>query len=357
MALAKWNIRLFKSWDEIESVELLDRWEEMMERSANAHVFFHPVLVKVWMETYRPLRNIQPLFVFANCGEQQVIFPLVLWRRNWKNAFLRVIVPAGHSDFDYHDPLYLLPPNQEEVSSFYSALLASIDASVHYDRILLDGLHKEYMPDDALILHQESCLSSYLADVKCSGELVLPSQKSQARELLRRVRRLQEIGSLGFHRFTTKDGSGIKESLDKMLVMHVRRWPNAYKAPGFHQKLVLAGLNAGIVDFVEVQLNGFPIAWHVSFKYHGRYSLYMPALDDSYMNKGTGGMSLGFALFCAVDDGLEIVDHLRGSEEYKSAWGGDETMIYDVVMESRTLRGKIGIVAYNGIRKLKSVFA
>ena len=54
---------------------------------------------------------------------------------------------------------------------------------------------------------------------------------------------------------------------------------------------------------------------------------------------------------------MEVVDHLGEAESYKNSWGGEKAMFYNVVMESRTLRGKIGVAAYNGIRKLKGVVA
>ena len=69
-----------------------------------AHVFFHPALCMAWLETYRPIRKLEPLFCIGDSNHNHFFLPLVLWRKNWKNAFQKVIVPVGYSDFDYHEP-------------------------------------------------------------------------------------------------------------------------------------------------------------------------------------------------------------------------------------------------------------
>lgn len=59
-----------------------------MDTSPNAHVFFHPSLVKAWIDTYLPLRELTPIFVWGKCVDGNEIFlPLVLWKKNWKTLF------------------------------------------------------------------------------------------------------------------------------------------------------------------------------------------------------------------------------------------------------------------------------
>lgn len=354
MTIANWNIRLLRTWEEIASAEFISLWSDLMDRSANAHVFFHPILVGLWLDTYRPLRDIRPLFVHAIRDKQQVIFPLVLWRRNWKNAFTRVVVPAGYSDFDYHDPLFLLAPDAEEISGFYDALRNILDTQVIYDRLLIDGLHKPYLPGFARVAHSEGCLAWSLTGVDCSTGLVFSPKKGLAQETRRRYRRLEELGLVTFRRLVPSDGKIVQDSLERMLEMHAKRWPNAYKAPGYHQRLIDEGLKAGLVDFVEMSLESIPIAWRISFTYKERYSLYMPTVDEAYFKYAPGHLSLGFALYGAVKAGMKIVDHLRGAEEYKSAWGGEETMIYDVVYDRKSLSSRLRLWACQILRHLSS---
>ncbi len=353
--MSEWTIQLLTSWLEIESEVFGLFWSDLARQASNTHVFFHPVLVRIWIETYRSIYNINPLFVKATRGKQQVLFPLVLWRRNFKNGFIRVVVPAGHSDFDYHDPLFLHPPTPEEINTFYTAMLKCIDRTVAYDRMIFDGLHEPYLPKFGTVTHSEGCLAWPTCKAECSDGIILPLQKSQARSTLRRYRRLQETGTVGFRRFTSTDDPGLFETLETMLEMHSKRWPNAYKAPGFHRKLIEQGLQAGIVDFVEMSLNGTPIAWQISFAYQGRFSLYMPAFDDTYIKYSLGHLSQGYAIGCAKQSGMSVVDHLRGAEEYKSAWGSEETRIYDVTFDRETVASRTRIAAYDLLRKISDI--
>lgn len=350
-----WQITLLTRWQEIEDPAFVEQWQRIMDDSDNAHVFFHPVLVRVWLETYRPLRALQPLFVLASRGQQQVIFPLVLWRRNAKNAFLRTIVPAGHSDFDYHDPVFLLPPDEEQVQSFYAALKAELDKTVKYDRIMLDGMHKEFVPEFCKVVHQEPCLQWPLDSAEVTDGLVLPAKKKLAKDAMRRLKKLQEAGDVSWFCYDKPDFDNAQKSLRAMLVQHKKRWPNAYKAEGFHRRLVESGITAGLVDFIEVSFDGKPIAWQIGFTYKKVVSHYMPAIDPEFARFSPGHVSLGFMLAQAKIRGDSLVDHLRGAEAYKAAWGGTETLIYDAVFESTALSSRLRLTLFNLLQQAKAL--
>jgi CelD/BcsL family acetyltransferase involved in cellulose biosynthesis len=354
MNTSTWKLRLLTGWDEISAPEFVHHWTALMEKSDDAHVFFHPVIVQAWFETYRPLRDIRPLFVHAVRGEQEVIFPLVLWRRNWKNGFILMIVPAGYSDFDYHDPLFRHKPDTSEIKSFYEALQQKLDADIAYDRMLLDGLHRQYLPPYGSVVKNEACLTWPLKDAVCENNMLLPVNKHLASELRRRLRRLSEQGEVAFHQIWTSDENKLMDSLFRMLESHKKRWPNAYKAPYFHQNLVVAALNANLIDFIELAVAGKPIAWRICFKYKQRYSLYMPANCHEYTKYSPGHLSLCYALCRAKKEGMLIIDHLRGAEEYKNAWGGEETMIYDVAYDTKNILSALRRLVHKSICKADS---
>lgn len=349
-----WQIRLLTRWDEIEDPAFLKQWQLIMEHSKNAHVFFHPVLVNVWLETYRPLRSLEPLFVLASQGEQQALFPLVLWRRSRKHAWIRDVIPAGYSDFDYHDPLFLLPPEPAEVASFYESLRITLNQTIKYDRLLIDGLHHNFLPVNAKTINSDVCLTWPLRGAQPVDELLLPAKKSNARAVRRRLRRLKELGEVSFVRWSPHDLKAADKSLKTMLRMHAKRWPNAYKPPAFHEHLIQKGLAAGLVDFVEMRFDERPIAWQISFMFKGRFSLYMPAIHEDFLQYGPGNVSQAFAMAEALANGMTTVDHLRGGEGYKTAWGGEETAVYDVVFDQPSITSQIRLSAFNTLESLKS---
>lgn len=351
----RWQITLLTRWDELEAPEFVRQWEQIMAASESAHVFFHPVLVNVWLDTYKPLRELKPLFVIGTCGDQEVIFPLVLWRRNWKNAFLRVIVPAGHSDFDYHDPIFLHTPDDEQVQGFYSAMKTKLDKVVKYDRIMLDGMHEKYVPFFSTIVLQEPCLQWPLDNAVLTEGLVLPLKKRLAKETLRRARRLKERGNLTFHHYLQGEKDDIRKSLIVMLEHHKKRWPNSYKAPGFHALLLEEGIKAGILDFFELSLDSKPIAWRICYRYRDRFSLYMPTTDEDFNNYATGHISLAYALADAKEYGVVTVDHLRGGEDYKNAWGGKVTLIYDAAYKNTSPSSRLRLGLFKVIQQAKKI--
>jgi hypothetical protein len=97
-------------------------WLRAADEAFTSHVFFHPALAKVWIETYKHLQDIRPRFLLARSPAGSAILPLVLWRRNWKNAWHRLLVPVGYSDYDYHDPLATGDPVAFDWRSFWASL-------------------------------------------------------------------------------------------------------------------------------------------------------------------------------------------------------------------------------------------
>lgn len=120
-------------------MEHLASWYNILMQSLTSHVFFHPTVAKIWVDTYMPLRKMTPLFVWGESANGNKVFlPLVLWKRDWKGAFVHSIIPVGYSDYDYHDPLFQNEPSGEELSSFWDELIALLN-SYRADDILLNG--------------------------------------------------------------------------------------------------------------------------------------------------------------------------------------------------------------------------
>lgn len=92
----------------IWSDEFLSQWNSWMKHSIDAHVFFHPAMLRAWVDTYMPIRNLRRLFCIARDEGTTIFLPLALWQKNLKKVLIRTIVPVGHSDFYYHDPIVSL---------------------------------------------------------------------------------------------------------------------------------------------------------------------------------------------------------------------------------------------------------
>lgn len=324
-----WSFKWITNWDEIWSDGFQAQWHGWMEQSCSSHVFFHPALARAWVETYLPLRDIKPLFLVARHDDVTVFFPLILWRRNWKNAFLREIIPLGYSDFDYHDPLIIGTLDAFHRAVFWNALLDGLHKlGVSFDRIQLDGVRDDLVKNDRLgWLEDEICPYCDISSFS-SPDLFLPSLvKSLRGDLRRQVRRLEEHGDLTCHVYSCGDVDGALVALEQFLRVHAERWPKAYKALFFHENLIRRGIPAGVVHFSELRLNNKAISWHLGFVNRQRFYYYLPASELNWARYSPSKVHLLKCAEEAIRLKLSVYDHLRGVENYKGSWTDSFTQL------------------------------
>ena len=328
----KWYFEVINNWDDIWRKTNLARWNSVMRQSSSAHVFFHPALIKAWVDTYIPLQKMQPIFIWAkdNSGNEG-FFPLVLWKRNWKNAFIRCIVPMGYSDFDYHNPIFLRPV--QDLNSFWRQLLDYIEYSFHYDQITLDGI-TDAMTCEALFWNQdEICPYMALDNINNEQQLLYSLKTSLRGDVRRQIRRLKEVGVLSFT--TYHQPEDVWPTFDSFLEEHRHRWPNAYKAPLFHRHLIEQGLKDGLVHFSSLNIDNQPIAWHLGFSYRKRFYYYMPAGNNIFANYSPVKIHLYYLIKWSIEKKYELYDHLKGDENYKTGWSNGYQYVNSLTKRSK----------------------
>ncbi len=330
-----WNIEIIKDWNIIFSEKNKKKWMEVLDKSPNAHVFFHPALVEAWVETYRPLRKLEPLFIWGTHDDIQVVFPLVRWKRNWKNAFQKMIVPMGYSDFDYHDPIFSKEVSSEEIQSFYVKLLSYLK---DFDSIVFDGIHSGFIPDNFQVLFEEPCPRIDLSGFDSIDSYIQSLSKNNRKSYQRRKSNLESEYEVSYSICDnlSKDNE-IKENISSMLKLHSERWPNAYKAPKFHQLLIKKGMESGVLIIYQIKAGENIVSWQLSFLFKNSLMLYMPIMNPEFLNYSPGTLSLLFCVEDALNRELKEIDQLRGEESYKKNWTPDANMIYNVSFENKSL--------------------
>lgn len=278
-----WNFEILKQVNGSWPSAAMDEWHELAEAGVCSHVFFHPAMVKAWLETYKPLRHIKPLMIRADNGDNVALLPMVLWHRNWKNAFQKAIVPVGYSDFDYHDPLFRNHPSEHSLSEYWDGLIKFIDANFKYDTFTTDGITDSLTAPSQNWQQGEICPLLNLNDIHSEEELMSFFKTSLRGDIRRQMRRLEEIGSLKLTEYHSFDEVP-QETFAKFMEQHTLRWPKAYKAPHFHENLLRYGLNAGVVHFSVLSAGEHEIAWHLGFTHRGRFYYYMPAGNQVFSN-------------------------------------------------------------------------
>ncbi|MDO9207675.1 MAG: GNAT family N-acetyltransferase [Sulfuricurvum sp.] len=308
-------------WDTIWSDTFLERWHRWMETSENVHVFFHPAMVKAWVDTYMPLRDIRPIFCIATQGETTLFLPLVLWHKNWKNAFVRSIVPVGYSDFDYHDPIVT---GNKNISwgQFWDEFFKEVEKKWenNFDTIDIDGIRQRSIGTSAHWQEIEACPYIELSSFSNSDEFLQSLKKNLRQDTKRRVRRMEENSNVQFEVFNPDDLETALETLPELLRHHILRWPNAYKAPNFHTNLIKVLLPIGLLHFSRIILDSKTISWRIGFIYRDRYYSYMPAFDIEYNQYSPGKVHLFYCIDDAIKRKIQVYDQLRGAELYKNEW-------------------------------------
>lgn len=329
--MSVWKFEWITSWEEVFTAAFQRQWHQWIEHSSTSHVFSHPSLAEAWIETYRPIRSVTPLFVIAENGGSTIFLPLVLWKQNWRNAWRRLIVPVGYSDFDYNAPVVV--GGLSDFGSFWEGLASELNsrwASAH-DHVDLGGIPGPEAKGNLGWSSSGACPWCDLSAFSDIYSFIASLGNNLRRDLGRRRRRLNELGRVEYHLYAAQDNAKAEEALKPFLARHAQRWPNAYKAPGFHQKLLQRGLAAGIVHFSELRVDGRPLSWHFGFVWNGRYYYYLPAIDGDFANYSPGKVHVLCCIDSAIKSRVRIFDFLRGDESYKSGWASQ-------VLELKTSR-------------------
>ena len=347
--MSRWNIQLISDWDSIWETQHLQRWQSHMDTAERSHVFFHPALIRAWVETYLPLRSLRPLFLWARSTDgNTATLPLVLWRRNWKNAWMKMIIPMGYSDFDYHDPIFHRTPDNESAAAFWSSVEEALK-EIDYDQIELDGLHAVYAPSHWSKKGDEPCPFIDLHEMKTLDDYLATLSSKLRGELRRLMKKLHTSGSFHMQEFTYQDLKSAQDSLKTMLEHHRKRWPNAYKAPHFHEKIVTYGLQAEIVHFTQTMFENRHMSWILSFIYRGDYYYWMPAMNQELSKLSPGKINLILCIEAALNKKLTKYDHLKGGELYKSRF----TSCCDYVSTALSSRTTLGCKLKQALLRLR----
>lgn len=343
----KWTFEVCQNWESIWSNDYQTQWLHLLDISPHTHIFFYPPLVEVWMKTYLPIRNLTPIFIWGKKNDNEVFLPLVLWKKNWKNAFLKTIVPVGYSDYDYHEPIFKsLPP---DLIGFWDDLYSFLKTTYHPDEIDITGIREEFTSKTSEWIKEEGCPFLSLENIHSNEELMNFFKVNLRNDIRRRIRRLQEQGELHLKEY--QSAQEVRTTFEKFMKEHCRKWPNAYKAPHFHENLLSDLLLNSNVHFSSLNLGNTPIAWHLGFSDKETYYYYMPVANHKYTAYSPVKIHLYYLLNRAIRMGYIKYDHLRGEENYKNGWSNGCDFVYHANWNNDKLTTKIKLYFINQIKK------
>ncbi|CAN5900496.1 hypothetical protein BH23ACT5_BH23ACT5_12000 [soil metagenome] len=232
---------------------------------------------------------------------------------------------------DYHTP------RGEEVGK----VLAAVAEDHHPSRFMLDSLPEEAAKPLAAGLEQagwavESRVEEVAAvlDLPAIFDDYLGSIGKKERHEVRRKRRRYE-GALGDLRHETHRGAGW--ALDEFIRLH--RLAGGAKGEFMtedHKSLFtsLAGLDGWRFDLLRTDAGASAIVF--GWSDDTGYYLYNSAYDPSLSPTSPGVVLLGKMIECAIEEGIEVFDFLKGDETYKFRLGARRRPLVTITATPRS---------------------
>ncbi len=160
--------------------------------------------------------------------------------------------PAGYSDFDYHEPLLSALPHKSDLGNVFSGIFDEISGRFRFDAAEISGILSR-TEGKYWSVENESAPFSDLSSFRTPGEFMQTLKSSLRGDIGRQIRRLEKTGSPELVEYN--DLNEAVNVLPSFLELHKRRWPNAYKARGFHENILRSGLSENLVHFTALRVN------------------------------------------------------------------------------------------------------
>ena len=328
--MSSWHFEWLTTWEEVWHPALVKRWQALLDRAQDAHVFATPPLVRAWWQAAQQVNKIDACFLMARSTDGATVFmPLVMVRHGIKNAGLRILQPAGHAEYDYHDPISHGLSN-DQWPNFWEAFEAELSTRWRgtFDRAVIGGLR--IRPEREGVEISDNAPYLTIGSFSSAEDLLASLGSSLRGDIRRQLRRLAEVGPVSFRVLQPDETETALAWLPEMLVLHAEKWPNSYKLPGFHAALIREALPAGLLHLSELKVDDAVVSRHLGFFHQRRFYWYMPVYNSAYQSYSPGKLHLYFCAVDAIGKEGNIFDLLRGEEEYKQQWTGQAIELYEV---------------------------
>lgn len=335
--MTDWHFEWITAWQDVWDSAVVDRWQALINKVDNPHVFATPSLVRAWWLACKNIIEVDPCFLLATSAGGAVVFiPLVIVKHGIRNACLRTLQPAGHAEYDYHDPI-AQGLAADHWPHFWQSFVDEINKrwGGTFERAVLNGLRISPHIGGAEVSDRSPYIS--IGHFSSADEFLASLGKSLRGDIRRQLRRLEEVGPVSFRVLQPDETDVALTWLSEILAQHAEKWPNSYKLPGFHAALVREALPAGLLHLSELKVGDAVVSRHLGFFYRRRFYWYMPVYDPTYQTYSPGKLHLYFCAIDAIGKGGEVFDLLRGEEDYKRQWTGQSRELYEVSWRGSSL--------------------
>ncbi|MBY0124251.1 GNAT family N-acetyltransferase [Bacillus sp. S/N-304-OC-R1] len=316
--------------------KIIPEWETLNEEFHEVTVFQDKNWLKSWWDHKSRQENITPYLIEIKEGNEVIgIIPFYHSIINLAIFQIRVLKPIGSESSDYLLPL---------LSKKYSpdVLLSCAFEKIYEDRFSWDYIEWKAVPEESFfdkyfnnlrltkpkwINRKRSVACPFLMLKGDIENIKLKFNKSLLKEVLTKKRQLIKKGELKYSKVVSEQE--IEPVMNMLFKLHCERWANTDTPSEFRHKeqrdyALLAAkslFKSNLLQLSFLSLNKEIISIEFGM-FDGKKSyLYIPSMNTKYKKYSPSHLLTYHLIMDAYKEGVEIVDFLRGDEEYKQKWG------------------------------------
>ncbi|OUR99281.1 hypothetical protein A9Q81_11430 [Gammaproteobacteria bacterium 42_54_T18] len=223
----------------------------------------------------------------------------------------------------------------------------SQETEISWDELLLGPIDKRILE----LISTDQCkpverwnAPSYgvdLAKIKLSGQCYLDTLSKNTRSQIRRA--IRKYGQ-GLTLRVAQDKSQALLYFEKIAPLHLQRWKvdsgfNNQYFIRFHQDLIERCFDEGVVELVELNVDGMGIGYLYNFIYNNNVYFYLSGIDLEVDIKQKPGLVLhALCIQRHLDRGAKLYDFLGGEARYKKNLGKQMDELFVISFQKPILK-------------------
>lgn len=305
-----------------------NHWDDLLERSSSHHVFLSSGWLSAAATSYTSMRDLVWIGAWRS---GMLLGALALCVQGQSARFL------GDGPSDYLDFVFEKSLSESERTSLTSRMLALL---VRH-RPEVHTLHFRRVPSaqntPARLMNLGKWRTTVLLEMPApTMDMVAAPRALKKKSLRRHENRLRRQGDLSF--FSSRASEEVSGRLDAFFDQHVRRWKDtpspslflSFEERAFYRQVARNLSASGHLRYLEVLLDGKPVAAHFGMSFGGRFTWYKPSFDPLWSKYSPGEVLLKRLIEEAQAEGAQEFDFTIGDERFKSRFETRRRAVVDL---------------------------
>jgi CelD/BcsL family acetyltransferase involved in cellulose biosynthesis len=342
-----WRFDYLKTWDEVWNSSFVARWQEWIDQSPDAHVFFEPSMIRAWVKCFQTHGRVEPRFVIGeHVSGCRVLFPLVRIQYGWKDSWCRILQAPGELAFDYNDPIFTDQCDEKCLSGFWNVFSKEVATALgaDVDQIIVPLVRQSCVGASAYFTERSRAPYIDLRGLTGIDDLLANISRSVRSNVRYQARQLEKLGELKLMVSGPDEFDSANDTLAGLIGAYSDRWKSSLDED-WYRSMLLECLPTGFLHVSALLSNGTPISWHVGFLHKGRFYLYKVGFDSRFSEFSPGKVHNMKLIEESLRHGASAYEFLRGEEAYKYQWTKHSMGLYQLQIDGSGWRSQIALRA------------